>query len=408
MMRKLLPVFFLFLACGPGAPDGENSGDDATAVAEEEHDESVHVEPEHLEEWGLEIGLPERTRVSAEIELPGVLTTNDNRTARIAPLVEGQLAELSVDLGSRVVAGQTLATLNAPEFTRAQTEFLRAFAQAELSRKDYERAIVLREEKAIEEREFLRRQSLVEQQLAELRSAEVFLHSLGVDEERLRKMTAGLSVAAPPEDHTAVEQLLAVRTPISGVVIQRDGVLGDRIEPGRTLFTVSDLSTLWARLDAYEQQVGFLSPEAEVVVRSPLFPDQSFPGKITYIAEQMDPELRTVRVRVEVPNSSGALKPNMYVQGFLRVTGEGPGRIILPTDAVQLHEGHHVVFVQLPPEPGEAHLVFQATEVEIGETFSNGVLILDGLDGTEQVVKVGAFTLKAELTKGAGGHDHVH
>ena len=370
--------------------------------------ESVHVEPDHLAEWGLEVGPPGRSSVRAELELPGVLTTNENRTARIASLVEGQLAERMVDLGSRVRAGQTLVALNASEFTRAQTEFLRAYAQAELSRKDYERAVVLRDQSAIEEREFLRRQSLVEQHLAELRSAEVILHSLGVDEGRLRAMTAGLNVDAATEDHTAFEALLPIRTPIGGVIIQRDVVLGDHIEPGRTLFTVSDLSVLWARLDAYEEQLGQLDPQSEVVIRTPLLPNRDFPGKITFISDQVDPELRTVRVRVEVPNPHGELRPNMYVQGFLRVTSEEEERFILPADAVQLHEDHHVVFVQLPPEPGEDHVVFEVREVETGETFTEGIIILQGLDGSEQVVMVGAFTLKAEMTKGAGGHDHVH
>lgn len=409
MTTKLLPLFLLLLACGPAASDGEPA---QAGEGSEEHEageaESVHVEADHVAEWGLEVGPPGRTAVRAELELPGILTINENRTARIASLVEGQLAERMVDLGNRVSAGQTLAALNAPEFTRAQADFLRAYAQAELSRKDYERAMLLRDQRAMEEREFLRRESLFEQQLAELRSAEVILHSLGVDEARLRAMTAGLEVDTPSEDHTAVEALLPIRTPIGGVIIQRDMILGDHIEPGRTLFTVSDLSVLWARLDAYEQQIGQLDPQAEVVIRTPLLPNRDFPGTITFISDQVDPELRTVRVRVEVPNPHGELRPNMYVQGFLRVTSEGEERFILPADAVQLHEGHQVVFVQLPPEPGEDHVVFEVREVETGETFTEGIIILEGLDGSEQVVTVGAFTLKAEMTKGAGGHDHVH
>lgn len=409
MTRMMLPIFFLLMACGPGGPGEEaGAGQNEAEHSEDQYAESIHVEPEHVEEWGLEVALPGRTLVSSEVELPGVITTNDNRTARIASLVAGQLAGLRADLGDRVSAGQTLAVLNAPEFTRAQTEFLRAYAQAELSREDYERALVLRDERAIEEREFLRRQSLVEQHLAELRSAEVILHSLGLEEEQLRAMTAGLNVEARAEAQSAVDALLPIRTPTSGVIIQRDAVRGDHIEPGRTLFTVSDLSTLWARLDAYEEQIPLLDASAEVIIRTSLLPDRAFPGTISFIAEQMDPELRTVRVRVDVPNPTGELKPNMYVQGFLRTVSEGPERLILPEEAIQLHEGHHTVFVRLPAEAGEAHVVFESRHVEVGETFTDGVVILEGLDGSEEVVTKGAFTLKAEITKGAGGHAHVH
>jgi cobalt-zinc-cadmium efflux system membrane fusion protein len=429
-MNKILPfAFVLFLACGASGDEADDphAGHDHAAEsdpADEGHvhaaatadhpagadseGESVHVDPANVDAWGLEVGTPATTNVRAEIELPGVLTINENRTSRISSLVEGQIASLEVDVGRSVRTGQTLASLNAPEFTRAQTEFLRAYAQADLSKKDFERGIVLRQENAIEEREFLRRQSLVEQHMAELRSAEVILHAFGLGEERLRALSASIDPEAALEDHTAVESFMPIQTPISGVVLQRDAILGDHIDPEQVLFTVSDLSVLWARLDAYEQQIPYLDRNADVVIRSQLLPDLTFPGEITFIADQVDPELRTIRVRAEVPNRDGALRPNMYVQGFLRVTSPGEERIILPVDAVQLHEGHHVVFVQLPPTPGEAHVVFEMHTVEVGPTLSDGIIVLGGLTGSEQVVKVGAFTLKAEMTKGAGGHSHAH
>jgi cobalt-zinc-cadmium efflux system membrane fusion protein len=277
-----------------------------------------------------------------------------------------------------------------------------------MSRKDYERAMVLRDQRAIEEREFLRRQSVYEQQVSELRSAEVILHSLGVDEDRIRAIPENLDLNVPLEDHEALEPLLPIRTPLGGVVIQREVVLGDPVDPGQPLFTVSDLSVLWAQLDAYEEQLPKIGPDAEVAVRSPLFPDVDFDGRITVISEEVDPELRTVRVRVEVPNPDGSLRPNMFVQGFVRIRSPDAENIVLPEDAIQLLEGRHVVFVALPPEEGEDHLRFEEREVVLGELLTEGRIILEGLDRTEDVVRGGAFTLKAEMTKGAGGHQHVH
>lgn len=405
-MRHLLLAMFALIACTGGAP-----GEDAAVVDDEHEGEEVHelhAEPEDVEAWGIRVGTLGRTSVTAELTLPGVLGVNENRTALIAPLVAGQIAELAVDLGSRVRAGQVLASLTSPEFARAKTSFLQAFTQAELSRKDYERARVLRESEAIDEREFLRRESLFEQHLAERRAAEVILHSLGLDEEWMRALEATLDVSAPPEDHGAVDSPLPIITPSTGVVIERDAVLGDHVEPGRTLFTVSDLSVLWAHLDAYEDQISHLDRSAEVVVRAPQLPGRDFPGRITFIADQVDPELRTVRVRVEVPNLDGLLKPNMYVQGFLRVRTEDVERFVVPEGAVQLLEDEQVVFVQMPPEPGEEHLVFRAVHVMPGDIFTMGQIIESGLDGTERIVVEGAFTLKAEMTKGAGGHGHVH
>lgn len=401
----LLLSAFLW-GCSPGGPatDATASG---TSEAEGELEHVLHLEPGQMEAWGVQTGPVGRTSITAELTLPGVLTVNENRTARVAPLVAGQISSLRTDLGNRVGAGQVLATLNSPEFTRAQTDFLQAFAQAELSRKDYERAQTLRDSRAIEEREFLRREAVYEQDLAARRAGEVFLHSLGIEEDRIRELEQAVDASIPPLDHAAVDPPLPLRTPIGGVVIERNAVLGDHVEPGQTLFTVSDLTSLWALLDAYEDQMAYLDREAEVVIRTPTFPERDFPGRITFISDEVDEQLRTVGVRVEVSNPDGALRPNMFVQGLLRIQSNQE-RFVVPENAVQLLEGHNVVFVELPPEPGEDHVVVQAVDVNPGETLSFGRVIESGLDGSETVITEGAFNLKAEMTKGAGGHQHVH
>jgi cobalt-zinc-cadmium efflux system membrane fusion protein len=396
----------LGLACSPGSPDEGETAESEAAAGEVQRD--LHLEPAAVEAWDIQVAPVGTTAVRGEIVLPGILAENDNRTARIAPLVDGQVAEIYVDLGSRVGAGQTLATLNSTEFTRAQTDFMRTFARAELSQTEFERARVLRERQAIEEREFLRRESIHEQNLADLRAAEVTLHSLGVSEDGIAAIQAGVNMTVSPRDHRAVEQFLPVRSPISGVVTERNAILGDHVAHGQPLFTVSDLSVLWARLDAYENQLPMLDPGVDLVLTLPLFPEREFPGRITYVADNVDEELRTVRVRAEVPNVDGSLKPNMYVQGFVQVLGEGEERVLVPEEAIQLLDGESVVFVQEPPEEGESHLVFEVRKVEAGETLRDGRIVLAGLEPGELVVNHGAFTLKAELTKGAGGHDHAH
>ncbi len=399
---------------------GPNRDHEEGASGEAEHGEEpgttaphhfrpLHLEPALARAWELETGRPGYTDILGEVELPGVLTTNQNRTARVGPLVAGQVGEVLADLGHRVRAGQLLATLNAPEFTRARSDFLRAFARAELARQEYERGQALREEEAIEERELLRRRARMEEQVAVLRSAEVLLHSMGLEEEEIsRFIQAGLDLSRPLQDHSSTDGLMPLKAPIDGVVLERNAIRGSHVEPGHTLFTLSDLTSLWARLDAYEDQLAALSPQAQIILRTPLIPDREFPGRITFIADQVDPELRTVRVRVEVPNPEGLLRPNMFVSGFLTLRGEEEGRMVVPPGAVQSLEGHQVVFVEDPREEGEEHRVFRPVEVTPGEVTSRGRVILAGLEGSEMVVVRGAFSLKAELTKGATGHSHAH
>ena len=403
VMLAPLALVVILQACSPGgAPEEAPSQDE-----EAEHQDELHLESQQIQDWGVRVGSVSTTTIGAELTLPGALALNENRTARIAPLVAGQVSGLSVDLGSRVGPGDVLASMSSPEFTRAQTEFLQAFTQAELSRKDFERARILLESRAIEEREFLRREAVYEQHLAARRAAEVVLYSLGVTESRLREMEEAVGVSIPSLAPSAVDPPLLLRTPLGGTVIERHAVLGDHAEPGQKLFVVSDLSSLWARLDAYENQLAFLEREGEVVIRTPIFPDRDFPGRVTVVADQVDEELRTVRVRAEIPNPDGLLKPNMYVQGLLRVPSEEE-RLVVPAGAVQLLEGRHVVFQLMPETPGESHIVIRGVDVEVGEILSVGQIIESGLDGSEVIVVEGAFNLKAELTKGAGGHGHVH
>ena len=128
---QFAPLVVALAACTPGGP-AEDAGAEAAAGEAETHE--LHLESGQIQDWGVRIGAIETTMIAAELTLPGALTVNENRTAKIAPLVAGQISGIQADLGNRVGRGQTLATLNSPEFTRAQTGFLQAFAQAELSR----------------------------------------------------------------------------------------------------------------------------------------------------------------------------------------------------------------------------------------------------------------------------------
>ena len=125
---RFVLLTFLLGACSPGG-----SGEDAAnpGAVEEEPEHELHLESQQIQDWGIRIGPIGRTSISVELTLPGALTVNENRTALVGPLVAGQISSLRVDLGDRVGAGQVLVTLNSPEFTRAQTHFLQAFAQAE-------------------------------------------------------------------------------------------------------------------------------------------------------------------------------------------------------------------------------------------------------------------------------------
>jgi cobalt-zinc-cadmium efflux system membrane fusion protein len=410
---------FLFTSCGggekktetppPDQHDHEHEGqqqesqEPETVDAEEDEHQDMHLSPQLQKEWGIVVGSAASQDVSSQVKLPGVLTINQNRTAHISSLIGGKVASLAVDLGDRVREGQVLLTINSPDFAQAQADFLQTVAKLNLSRKEYERAKLLLKEKALEEREFLRREAEYEKLSTEVGGLGAILHSYGMDHEQTDELIQKCASRSPEDDLCELaDPYLPVSSPLSGTIIFRDIIVGEHIEPNKVLFTASDLSTLWALLDAYEKDLPLISKDSQVTILSSLYPDREFTGKITHISDTIDEKLRTIKIRVEVKNDKGMLKPNMYIQGVLKNRTDGQKFLTVPEEAVQTLDGEKIVFIL------EEKDVFAVQHVELGKKIGNRRIIASGLEEGQQIVIHGAFKLKAELNKGTFGQGHVH
>lgn len=224
---------------------------------------------------------------------------------------------------------------------------------------------------------------------AELRRAEAAVQRAT---ERLRALGAG---------HGEGGQFTIV-APFGGAIVQKHATLGEVAASSDQLFTVADLSRVWIELDIFERDLPRVATGQPVVVSTAAYPDQTFSGQIVYVADVLDPEKRTVRARVEVENTDRSLKPGMFATAEIEVGGGDPV-VVVPRTAVQEVEGRQVVWV-----PGSVQGQFRAQPVEVGPALEDGrVRILSGLAAGERLVVAGAFTLKAELSKGEfGGHRH--
>jgi cobalt-zinc-cadmium efflux system membrane fusion protein len=379
--------------------EGEEQGHSHEA---EEH-KDLDISAEKQKEWGIVVGYPTLQNVTSQITLPGVLSLNQNRTAHISSLIHGQVAFLSADLGTRIKKGQALVTINSPDFGQVQADFLNARAKLNLSKIEYERAKMLLEKNAIGEREYLRRKAEREKITTEYGALGSKLHSLGITHAQIDELIAK-SDAIEDKDYKCeiADPNLPILSPLSGTVIFRDVTMGEHIEPEKVLFTVSNLSTLWALLDAYEKDIPHISTNSSVNITSPLYPGREFPGKITYISNTIDEQLRTVKIRVEVENTEGQLKPNMYIQGIVQNRIDEDMILVVPETAVQNLDGEKIVFVR------EGENTFAYRHVKIGEKIGDLRIIIDGLNRYDDLVIKGAFTIKTEMTKGTFGHVHVH
>lgn len=370
--------------------------------AEHEHEE-LQIPMERQKEWGIGLQTVSTKAIFKTLDLPGVLTVNQNRTAHISSFVQGKVVSHPADLGDRIRTGQTLVIINSPEFAQAQADFLRSRAEYLLGKKEYERAKMLWKERAIEEKEYLRREAEYENLATEFGALGSALHSYGLNHDQIDELIEKCKLVEDKEYKCDIaDPNLPILSPISGTVIFRDVMTGEHVESDKILYTVSDLSTLWAILDVYEKDLPYIQKDSPVAISTSIYPERRFSGKITTISDVIDEKLRTVKIRAEVDNSEGLLKPNMYVQGEIENRMKQNDLLAIPEEAIQNWENEKIVFVC---EEGD---VFEARHVELGNKVGKDQIILGGLQEGDRIVVRGAFYLKAEMSKATFGHTHVH
>jgi cobalt-zinc-cadmium efflux system membrane fusion protein len=305
-------------------------------------------------------------RVAHRVTAPGELEWNARRVVHLTARAAGRLERVLAVSGDRVQGGQLLAEIFSPEYLTRQAEYIQAAARVRRS---------------------AGRPEDEGQARAILAGARERLALLGVPEPEID----GLDTASPPR------ALLAVRAPFAGTILESGVVAGDAVEVGSSLFRLTDPSTLWARLQVREEDLGGLKAGAAVVLKVHAYPGEEFPGRLVLVGAVVDAATRTVEGRVELGNSGLRLKAGMYVEGVVPA-GERAA-LVVPEESVQDDEGRPIVFVRT----GERTFVRRC--VETGESFPDFVEVLKGLAEGETVVTSGSFLLKSELRKGALGED---
>jgi membrane fusion protein, heavy metal efflux system len=394
MNRHLLPLVLALAtaACGSGraaAPErsaGPPAGEAAKAPRE------LKVSAELQRKWGVVTGSVERLTLSGTLRLPGVLALDQRRSGKISALLEGTVVSIAADQGDTVRKDQVLVVLNSPAFTQAQSAFLQAYSRRGIARRELERGRELLKDEAIQPKELQRRQAEHEAASTDYSLAESNLHALGWGHAQIDAMVERAS-RTTGDASDLVDPFLRVRSPIDGRVIARDVVIGEHVHPDKLLFEVSDLSVLWAMLDAREQDLPVLGETSRVTIESQVYPGRPFEGRMARIGDVVDEKLRTIKVRVEVPNPGLLLKPNMYVQGVVQGNGRARQVLGVPEEAVQTIDGEPSVFV-LTPSKG-----FGLRTVQLGDPVGRSRTITRGLDGSETIVVAGAFNLKGEWLK---------
>jgi Cu(I)/Ag(I) efflux system membrane fusion protein len=320
----------------------------------------VSLSPERRRALGLRTEPVRRSALDRTLRTVGRVTPDERRLHHVHTKYDGYIEHLYVDFtGKRVRKGEPLVSLFSPELVATQQEYLLAWrARLELA----ESGLPSVAQGGVDLLEAARRRLL----LWDIRAEDI---------TRLER--TGI-----------VQRTLDLHSDVSGYVVQKTALHGMRVMPSDILFDIADLSHLWVLADVYESDLPSVRLGMPAEVSLPYLPGRRWMGTVTNVAPTVEAQTRTIKVRVEVDNADGALKPEMFADVLLR-SGGGEG-LLLPADAV-IHAGERqLVFVDLPDgrlEPREVHL---------GVRVGDAVQVLHGVAEGERVVTTANFLLDSE------------
>ncbi|HYW69156.1 MAG TPA: efflux RND transporter periplasmic adaptor subunit, partial [bacterium] len=357
---------------GPG--DCPLCGMDLIPVEDEGHDEAAGERVLSVSEAGR--GLMEiettpvmRMDVGVDVGLVGKVTYDEGRVYRVSAWVPGRIDRLHVDyIGYEVGAGEPMVELYGPELLSAQQELMQSAAA--------HRSAVA----AV-------KPHLVESTLDVLEAVRERLRLWGLSDGQIAGM----------ESQEVAEPRVTIESPASGTVVEKGVTEGAYVSTGQMLFTVADLSVVWAEMSAYESDLPWLSSGQSVEFETAAFPGRTFTGVVSFVEPIVDPSTRTVTVRAEIPNGDGALKPDMFVRATVRSSHAGHGAgapLVIPATAPLLTGERAVVYVEI--DGGDAP-AFEGREVVLGPRAGDFYIVVSGVHEGENVVSEGAFKIDSAL-----------
>lgn len=379
---------------GPGAQEEKDAAgkDEHEEHAGEEGpvEEVVRLSDAELKEFGITLAIAEGGALDQYIDLPGEIVLNADRMAHVVPRVSGIVREVRMTVGDQVKAGELMAVIESRELADTKAAFLAAIERESLAQGNFKREERLWEKKVTSEQEYLdARQALAEARIAK-NSAEQQLHALGLSESELKALPGH-----PDATYTRFE----IKAPLAGTIIEKHMTLGENVNADTDVFTIADLSTVWVDINVYQKDLVNIRKDQTVVIEIG-HGITAASGTIAWVGPQVDETTRTAKARMELPNPDGNLRPGLFVTARVAV-GSTPASIVVPKSALQSFENRTVLFVRT--DKG-----FEPKPVEVGRQNGTKVEILSGLEAGQTYVSQGAFTLKAQLSKGAFGDGHNH
>lgn len=342
----------------------------------------VRLSEEAVAHSGIELGKVERRALGGGSAIPAEVEFEPSSTAHVGPLVSGRFTRVMVKLGERVKRHQLLGVVASSDASQARARLEQARARLSAA------------EAALKRQEQLSAEGIGAQRT--LIEAETHAAELKAETRGLERQLAVFGSGASGE--------LQLHSPIDGVVVSLHATLGDTASAEEPAFVVTDPSKVVVKGSVPELEIARITPGMAVAVRLHAFPELVLEGSLSYVAPALDPESRSLPVRVSLKEADARLKSGLF--GSIELLGGAGGEtrpLVVPVNAVVSLDGGSVVFVPA----GEPH-TFVPKPVEIGRRDAGFYELKSGLTEGAALVSAGAFTLKSALSEGELSEGHGH
>ena len=317
--------------------------------------------------------------IGSTLQFPGEIKFNEDRTAHIVPRAAGVVESVGANLGQQVKKGQVLAVISSASVSETRSELQAAQRRRELAQTTYEREKSLWEQKISPEQDVLQaRQALREAEIAVANTT-----------QKLR--TLGTSTSSGSLGR------LELRAPFDGMVVEKHIALGEAVKEDANVFTLTDLSSVWAELSVAARDLQQVRVGEQVVVRAGAS-DATANGVIAYVGSFIGEQTRTAPARVVLPNPQGAWRPGLFVTVEI-LTGEKASPVTVASSALQTVDDTPVVFLKVPGG-------FAPQPVQTGRSDGKRIEILKGLQPGAAYAAAGSFVIKSEQGKSSATHTH--
>ena len=307
--------------------------------------------------------------ISTQLVTPGIVESDPAVTAAVLAPLAGRLEALPVELGQRVSRGQVVAELDSPDLAQAYEDNAKALDALNLATRNLERQEQQSRIGVISDRDLDQARSDHAQAQAEATRAQARIAALGA--------------VAGDSSHPA---RLLVRAPVAGSItslnVARGNMLNDATQP---LMTIADLSTVWVTALVAEKDLNGVKLGQQAQVSLSAYPDKVLQGRVTSVADVIEPESRRDKVRIALPNPDYALRPNMFAT--VTLLGASAAQVTVPTSALLMNNDRTSVFVATAPWTFKRRIV----QMRLGE--GTTAVILSGVAAGEPVVVRGGILL---------------